>query len=188
MARKKEYIEEEVIEKAMYTFCKNGYEATSVRMLEKEMGINQFSIYASFNDKKGVFLESIKCYKEKVKKELLNTLINSQNGVDSIKKYFYDFLEFSSDENNYKGCLLTNTINELGTETEEKFVTEIIQFSTVIRNSFAKILTDYTNNDNETTNRQANYLIVSLQGLSVASKLLDKKQLDDFIELTFKNV
>ena len=36
MARKKEYIEEEVLEKAMELFWRNGYESTSVRMLEKE--------------------------------------------------------------------------------------------------------------------------------------------------------
>ena len=45
MARKKQYNEAEVIEKAMRLFWRNGYESTSVRMLEKEMGINQFSIY-----------------------------------------------------------------------------------------------------------------------------------------------
>jgi AcrR family transcriptional regulator len=40
------------------------YESTSVRMLEKEMGINQFSIYASFGSKQGV-LKVLKCYKAK---------------------------------------------------------------------------------------------------------------------------
>ena len=56
MARQKKYIESEVIEKAMQLFWKNGYETTSVRMLEKEMGINQFSMYASCGNKQGVFI------------------------------------------------------------------------------------------------------------------------------------
>jgi hypothetical protein len=34
--------------------------------VEKEMGINQFSIYASFVSKQGLFLESLKCYKPKL--------------------------------------------------------------------------------------------------------------------------
>ncbi|GAK75996.1 transcriptional regulator [Nonlabens ulvanivorans] len=54
MARKKEYIESEVIEKAMTLFWRNGYENTSMQMLEKEMGINKFSIYSSFGSKHGV--------------------------------------------------------------------------------------------------------------------------------------
>ena len=59
MARKKEYIEEEVIDKAMHLFWKKGYENTSMKMLEKEMGINKFSIYSSFGNKDGVFIECI---------------------------------------------------------------------------------------------------------------------------------
>ncbi len=188
MPRKKSYIEEEVIEKAMHTFWKKGYEATSVRDLEREMGINQFSIYASFTNKDGIFLESVKYYKTKATKEILNKLINSNDGVNSIKKYFKDFLKFVKDTEGYKGCLLTNTINELGGKANEQVVNEIGQFSTLIRDTFFKKLATNTIKSKETINKQANYLIVALQGLSVASKMLGKKQLDDFIEVTFKNI
>jgi len=189
MPRKKSYIEEEVIEKAMHTFWKNGYEATSVRDLEREMEINQFSIYASFTNKDGVFLESVKCYKGKAKKEILNKLIDSNNGVNSIKDYFKDFLNFVKDDNEgYKGCLLTNTINELGDKANGQIVKEIGQFSTLIRNTFLEKLATNTVKSKETINKQANYLIVALQGLSVASKMLSKEQLDDFIEVTFNNM
>jgi len=185
MPRKKSYIEEEVIEKAMHTFWKNGYEATSVRMLEKEMGINQFSIYASFDDKEGVFLESIKYYKRKLRKELLDDLSISGKGIDSIKKYFYDFLKFIKEDNAYKGCLLTNTINELKPEVQSIIKSQIAEFAKKIRNTFVKILATDTNKDMQMVEKQANYLIVALQGLSIASKMLGKKQLDDFIEETF---
>ena len=53
MARKKQYIESEVIDKAMHLFWRKGYENTSMRMLENE-SINKFSIYASFGHKQGV--------------------------------------------------------------------------------------------------------------------------------------
>ena len=72
MARKKQYIEEEVIEKAMHLFWRNGYESTSMQMLEKEMGINKFSIYSSFGSKHGVFLESLKSYNKKVSVYLIS--------------------------------------------------------------------------------------------------------------------
>ncbi len=96
MARKKEYVEEEVIEKAMNLFWKNGYETTSMQMLEKEMGINKFSIYSSFGSKNGVLLESIKCYRKKLK-VITDKLLNSNNGIKGIQEYFYDFLLFSKD-------------------------------------------------------------------------------------------
>ncbi len=97
MARKKQYIEQEVLEKAMALFWRNGYESTSVRMLEKEMGINQFSIYASFGSKQGLFLESINAYKRKMHC-IKDKLEKSGNGTLGIKQYFYDFLDFSKEK------------------------------------------------------------------------------------------
>ncbi len=188
MPRRKEYIEEEVIEKAMHTFWKNGYEGTSVRDLEREMGINQFSIYARFKNKEGIFLESVKFYKRKVKEQILNKLINTNDGVNCIKIYFNDFLHFIKDEEYYKGCLLTNTMSELGENTIEQVNNEVTQFSTLIRDTFLEKLGYNKSKNLETINKEANYLIVSLQGLSIASKMLSRKQLDDFIEVTFKNL
>ncbi len=188
MARQKKYIESEVIEKAMQLFWRNGYETTSVRMLEKEMGINQFSMYASFGNKQGVFIESVKCYQKKVKLELIEKLKKSTAGTNAIKQYFYDFIEFSKELNSNKGCLLTNTINELGEQADPKIVSEIIEFATKVRATFVdKLKLDSTKNK-EIIDQQANYLMVALQGLSVASKMFQPKQLEDFINGTFKSL
>ncbi len=187
MPRKKNFIEEEVIERAMYLFWRNGYETTSVRMLEKEMGINQFSMYSSFGSKEGVFIESIKCYKKKAQVTLVDKLKSSSKGVLAIKQYFYDFVSFSKDLNQNKGCLLTNTINELGENTDTKIRNEIMKFALNVRNSFIEKLK--TNSpDEQTIEKQANYLMVSLQGLSVSSKMFEQSQLDDFIESVFERL
>ena len=60
MPRNKTYNEEDVVEKALNVFWQNGYESTSMQMLEKAMGINKFSIYSSFESKHGLFLECLK--------------------------------------------------------------------------------------------------------------------------------
>ena len=188
MARQKKYIESEVIEKAMQLFWRNGYETTSVRMLEKEMGINQFSMYASFGNKQGVFIESIKCYQKKAKIELIDKLKNATNGTDGIKQYFFDFIEFSTELNTNKGCLLTNTINELGEKSDPKIVSEILAFATKVRTAFIEKLKLDGSKNTEIIEQQANYLMVALQGLSVASKMFQPIQLEDFINGTFKNL
>ena len=54
MPRKRKYKEKDVLRKAMLIFWAFGYEATNVRLLETEMGINQFSIYSSFKNKKNI--------------------------------------------------------------------------------------------------------------------------------------
>lgn len=188
MARKKEYIEEEVIKKAMHLFWRNGYETTSVRMLEKEMGINQFSMYSSFGNKQGVFLESIKFYKSNLRTELIDKLKNSNKGIEAIKEYFYNFIEFSKHNNTQKGCLLTNTVNELGEEADPIVSSEIIKFATEVRSLFVEKLKLNSNKEESMISKQANYLMVSLQGLSVASKMFGAEQLNDFIEYSFENL
>lgn len=187
MARTKQYNEEEVIEKAMALFWRNGYENTSVRMLEKEMGINQFSIYSSFGSKHGVFLESIKCYKKRIK-AITDTLEKSQNGVIGLKQYFYDFIDFSKDNGIKKGCLVTNTVNELGENGDPLLMNELLSFFNSVIVLFKNNLKQDISKDEATIETQANYLGTSMLGLSLASKILNKKQLDDYIETTFINL
>lgn len=187
MARKKQYIEAEVIEKATALFWRNGYAATSMQQLEKEMGINKFSIYASFGSKKGVFLESIKCYKEKLD-FLIQKLKASSNGVIGIKQYFYDFIKFSREINFCKGCLITNTANESNENTDVEIQLELLNFTNEIRELFARILAQDTTKDLSIVNEQADYLIISMSGLASASRGFHEVQLNNYIENVFKDL
>ncbi|MBU2998182.1 TetR/AcrR family transcriptional regulator [Cellulophaga baltica] len=187
MARKKQYNEEEVIKKAMGLFWRNGYEATSVRMLEKEMGINQFSIYSSFKNKQGVFLESIKFYKTEIN-TIKEKLKNSNNGITGIKQYFYDFLEFSKEGNLRKGCLVTNSVNEIKDEDEPEVMLELKKFANEIRDLFVSNLKQDDQLENTFIEKQADYLMNTLLGLSIASKVFNKTQLENIIEVTFTNM
>ena len=119
IGQKKEY---EVIEKAMNLFWKNVYEKTSMQMLEKEIGINKFSIQARFGNKHGVFIKSLKCYKSKTKL-VFNLFKNGFNGVEDINQFFYESVRSSGKEDNQKGCFVTNTQNEF-LEIEDSVMTE----------------------------------------------------------------
>jgi TetR/AcrR family transcriptional repressor of nem operon len=187
MTRKKQYIEEEVIEKAMNLFWRNGYETTSTRMLEKEMGINQFSIYSSFGNKQGVLVESMKCYQRKIK-SIVDKLRNAEDGVDSIKQYFYDFLSFSKESKQAKGCLLANISSELGENADEAITNEIRNYTLSLKALFLNKLKQHSSKSEEILEKQANYLIVSMTGLAVTSKVYSERYLSDFIENTFANI
>lgn len=187
MPRKKTYIEEEVIEKAMDTFWRNGYKSTSMRVLEKEMGINQFSINSSFGNKQEVFLCSIKCYKNKLK-PLIDKLETSTNEIEGIKQYFYDFLEFTKSNHQTKGCLINNTLNEFGEDVEPAIRAETKPIIIRLSKVFAEKLKLNTNKDAATVKRQVNYLLMSLQGLTAGSKVFKQSQVIDFIETIFENL
>ena len=187
MARKKEYIEDKVIEKAMQLFWRNGYETTSMKMLEQEMGINKFSIYSSFGSKNGVFLESIKCYKKKLS-NILDKLENSNNGLKGIEQYFYDFLEFSKENNIVKGCLVTTTAVELGRDADPKIKNQLHLFTEHVKGLFMNNLKQEKTITKQELEEKGDYLIISIFGLASASKAFGKKQLDTFIKNIFNNI
>ena len=187
MSRQKAYSEEQVIEKATDFFWCNGYENTSMRALEEVMGINKFSIYASFGSKQGVFIESLKCYKNKLQ-VIVNTLRDSDKGVEAIKAFFYEFLEFSKLEMSHKGCLLTSTAGESTARADEDIMAEIKSFSTSFYSTLIHQLRTDKSKDEALVIKQANYLLVAKQGLSNASKVFDTKTLSDYIETTFENL
>ncbi|PIB35287.1 TetR family transcriptional regulator [Reichenbachiella sp. 5M10] len=187
MARQKTYKEEEVIDKAMNLFWRHGYETTSMAMLEKEMGINKFSIYASFGSKDGVFLESIKLYKTKLN-VILDKLKNSSEGVAAIKQYFHDFLAFSKDTKCGKGCLISNTANEFGPDADPVLQVQMTKFTMEVRQLFADILGQDLRKDAATIDEQADYLIVSMFGLSSASRMFNPSQIGHYIDNIFKSI
>lgn len=188
MPRQKKYNEAEVTEKAMHLFWKNGYLNTSARMLEREMGINLFSIYAHFKNKDGVLLEGIKLYKQYVKQQLLTPLQQGEATLNNLKQYFYDYLQHISEGEQYKGCLLINTANELGQQMKPQIAQEIILFSEELKNTFFTILAQDGSKNTQLIERQADYLLVALQGIALASKMLQKVQVDNYIEMTFKAI
>ena len=187
MARKKRYIEQEVTDKAMHLFWRNGYGTTSMQMLEKEMGINKFSIYSSFGSKDNLFIECIKSYKNKLS-IITNKLQQSNNGLDGIQEYFFDFLEFSMENKVPKGCLVTNAANELNANTNSKISSQLSSFTDYIKTLFADNLKQENYTDNVMIQERADYLIVSMFGLASASKVFSKAQLSIYIKNIFKNI
>ncbi|EPR65678.1 TetR/AcrR family transcriptional regulator [Cyclobacterium qasimii] len=184
MARKKEYKEEEVIEKAMRLFWRNGYESTSMQMLEKEMGINKFSIYSSFGSKHGVFIESLNCYKLKVS-AIFEKFQAARNGVEDIKQFFYDSAAICAVEGNEKGCLLTNTYNEFSESDDPVVKGQVLSFMDNLKDLFIEKLRMGSDEDEETILKQANFLVVAKHGLAAATRVNSPEEIEDYIEMTF---
>ncbi|MEP1488328.1 MAG: TetR/AcrR family transcriptional regulator [Algibacter sp.] len=187
MSRKKQYVEEYVLAKAMNLFWIKGYENTSMQMLEKEMGINKFSIYSSFGSKNGLFIESLKFYREKVSK-ITSELEASSVGVLAIKQYFYKFLKLSAGKGFGKGCLITNTLNEIDKETDKDIVIQVENFRDDLKQIFFNKLMLNSVENSKVVEKQADYLLISMIGLSSASRVCNNIQLENYIENTFNRL
>ena len=187
MARKKEYNEDVVVEKAMKLFWRNGYQTTSMQMLEKEMGINKFSIYSSFGNKHGLFLESLKCYKGQVN-VVLDKFKNASNGIDDIKQFFYDSVSSNFKDDNIKGCLVTNTYNEFSESEDALIKAEMTAFMNNLKELIIEKLKLDGSKDLKTIEKQANFLLLAKHGLAAAARVNSKKEIEDYIEMTFINI
>ncbi|MBE7630352.1 TetR/AcrR family transcriptional regulator [Tenacibaculum piscium] len=187
MPRKKEYNEDLVTEKAMNLFWRNGYEITSMQMLEKEMGINKFSIYSSFGSKEGLLEASIICYRRKLD-SLFHKMINSNTGIEAIKQYFIDSLEFSKENKDFKGCFIGNTATELKNSDVPKIKNLLAANTTKLKNIFADKLREEKCFKEAEIEAKADYLLISKFGFSAATKVFSPKQLNNYLNQIFKKL
>ena len=191
MPRRKSYDENTVLERAMNVFWQNGYEATSVRLLEKEMGINQFSIYSSFSSKKKLFIESIRRYREHVRHNVYQTLLKEGAGMKELEQFLLKTAQRKRSPGTARGCLVVNTAAEIGGNDKE-IAAEVNGYFNYIREILKQVLkTAVVKGElpaGTDIEKQSAFFLGVMQGLSVGSKTLDTGQLNDFVSIAVKQI
>ena len=119
MPRPKSFDPDEALEKAMRAFWKKGYAATSMADLTELMGINKFSLYNTFGDKRSLFLAGLDRYSTDVVTALLSSLESREAGLAEIRGYFEIIVRGATHVQDCRGCLMTNTGVELAGEDQE---------------------------------------------------------------------
>jgi len=113
MPRQKEFDREAALDRAMSAFWTKGYAATSVEDLVARMGIQRGSLYATFGDKRSLFLSALDRYQRVVTRELFDALEAPGSGLEAIRRFFRLRVEGSLDRSRPPGCLVTNSAVEL---------------------------------------------------------------------------
>lgn len=113
MSRPKEFDREAALDRAMGAFWTNGYAATSIEDLVARMGIQRGSLYATFGDKRSLFLSALDRYQRVVTRELFEALEAPGSGLEAIRRFFRLRVERSLDRSRPAGCLVTNSAVEL---------------------------------------------------------------------------
>jgi len=184
MPRKKEYDPDEALEKAMYVFWQNGYRSTSLRMLEKELGINQFSIYSSFESKHNLFVEVLKLYRAHMREGILRILINSEGDLDDIEHFFKAFIKTVQNGKSPNGCLVANTAAEIGS-SDGQIHEALKEYFAMMEDTFYELLKKSRSKGELSIDidlrEKAKYLVTCTEGLSLSSKVLDESDLHLFI-------
>jgi len=184
MGRKKGYNEDDVLEKAMYCFWNNGYLNTSIRLLEQEMGINQFSIYASFGNKANLYLKVLDNYIVMMKKTYLIGLSKEDSDINDVQKFLIDFGSAMIDNKLPTSCLMISSMityeifsNEIQNSIDRFSKLMELLFNNALINSIDKGLIK----NNISTKIEAQYLLGITQSLSIINKNKTKKELKIYI-------
>lgn len=113
MPRQKEFDWEVALDGAMAAFWTKGYTATSIEDLVTRMGIQRGSLYATFGNKRSLFLSALGRYQRVVTRELIAVLEAPGSGLAAIRRFFRLRVEGSLDRRRPPGCLVTNSAVEL---------------------------------------------------------------------------
>lgn len=191
MGRQKLYSEDAVLEKAMISFWKHGYDQLSMRQLELDMGINQFSIYASFQSKDNLFKQVLTKYKSYIEDEFLADLQTQEAGLEEIKQFLLNFSHSIQVGKVPNGCLMVNTAMELSKEKSDHYKIVKSYFGS-IEQSFKRVLSSEQLRGNldkkSDINKTALYLLGIAQSISILSKTQTKEEIENYVSFAMKNI
>jgi TetR/AcrR family transcriptional regulator, transcriptional repressor for nem operon len=136
MPRAKEFDREDVLRKAMLVFRDKGYEATSVQDLVERMEINRFSLYETFKSKHDLFVEALQAYYETVAIPFFNRLKESKEGLKVIESSLMELGSRIRSGRSPNGCLLCNTMAELGAKQDERMKTILAGYLKTLEGNF----------------------------------------------------
>ncbi len=119
MPWEKQFNPDEMLDRAMQAFWSHGYEATSVQDLLDCTGLNRGSLYATYKDKRSLFLAALRMYDDKMRRKPLADLETRYAPREAIRKLFLTFTAAVTDGGAARGCFLTNTALELAAHDAE---------------------------------------------------------------------
>lgn len=112
MPSPKGYKREEVLDRAIELFRRQGYSATSTAELVEELGMNRKSMYSEFGSKQELFEAALDRYSEINLSRVLAPIEAKDANAQSIRDAFLAYASASESKFRGLGCLMANTAVE----------------------------------------------------------------------------
>jgi AcrR family transcriptional regulator len=112
MARTKNFDEVKALESAMLLFWKKGYSATSMKELEKVMGLTITSIYNAFGNKRALFEKALNYYLQHILNKFIESLENADSPENALKAILMEVIHLHFNPSYPGGCLVAFSILE----------------------------------------------------------------------------
>ena len=112
MARTLEFNRDEALASAMHLFWRQGYSATSLHQLLEAMKIGRSSLYATFGDKRRLFIEALDLFSQR-NNALIDHAFNEKKPLLAVREFFMVSVSRSTATRLARGCMMVNSILEL---------------------------------------------------------------------------
>ena len=141
MARKKEFDQNVILDRALELFWELGYEHTSIQHLVEHLGIGRGSLYNAFGDKHSLFILALNRYLDKGLARIRRDL-ESEPPLEAIPYFFDKIVEETIADPQRRGCFYVNMTAEIAARDAEVATIlanhrkEVINvFETAVRNA-----------------------------------------------------
>ena len=121
----KQFCVDEALDKALFVFWQKGYEATSVRDLLENMGIQKGSFYATFSSKRDVYIKALRQYCLKTTTAIRQMLLDADSPKDALRGLLQSKVAGCSTMAGKLGCMGVNAAMEMAPTDSE--VAELMQ-------------------------------------------------------------
>jgi len=172
MARPREFDESAAVERAMHAFWEHGYEGTTTQELCAATGLGRSSVYNTFTSKRTLFGRSLAHYTRTQLDRRQAILDGPGTAAERIAAVLDSAIEDDLEQHR-RGCLVVNTLAELGVPDDE--------VGDALRNDTARNLTmfaecvregvlDGSLRDGLAPSDVAEYLLSTISGLRVMAR------------------
>lgn len=118
MPRTSVHTREESLEKALHLFWRQGYEATSLKDIERALDMRPGSIYATFGSKEDLFNKALDRYAQQAMAELERVLSSDPSPLGGLVAYIRMLGGLRDSDDTCQACMLVKSLLEFSQRAE----------------------------------------------------------------------
>lgn len=172
MGRPKSFEPDVVLDRAIDVFWEKGYDGASVDDLTRAMGINRFSMYSTFGDKHGLFLNALKKHEGDWRRRKLAS-IRGIRTFDEMTEFLYRTVDTALDCSMSRcGCVMVLTaVTRAAHDEDSREVVEDHQRTVIaaMQEALEHIDTDEGLREGISPGEAARFLATLAQGIVVSA-------------------
>lgn len=187
MARPKEFDRNVALDRAMRLFQCQGYEAASVDDLVKATGLSRSSLYATFGEKRALYLTALEHYIRERGEEMSRSLAQAESKRTAIGDLFRGMVDLIATEAAF-GCFAVDATTERALHDPEVariVAANLAQNEAAFRDALRAAQEQGEIGREKDADALAQFLVNALQGLRVTGKAIQERSvLENIVAVT----